>query len=54
MSAVRKCNEVPSEIEEGKNHIEYWIIKIGKIPHMFQFSGFNRFSLFFLFGKENF
>ena len=45
MSAGGKCNEVPSEIQDGKSHIEDRIIKVGKLLHIFQSSGFNRFWL---------
>ena len=39
MPAFRKCNKVPREVKNGISHVEDWIIKIGKILHMLQFSG---------------
>ena len=49
MSTVGKSNEVPSEVKNGKSYIEDRIIKVGKILHMFQFSGFIRFTWFLFF-----
>ena len=42
VSTLRKRDKVECEVKNGKSHIEDWIVEIGKLFDIFDFSGFLR------------